>query len=89
MMEQHKQMIRDLMHGKLDLDNAPHEATYTSSPASSVPAPAAPTPAPAEEKPSPPSPTPSREDVKEKGLDDVILDFLSQEQQDREQKKSF
>src|SRR5512140_2436238 len=28
MMEQHKQMIRDLMQGKLDLNNAPHEAAY-------------------------------------------------------------
>ena len=38
MMEQHKQMIRDLMHGKLDLKNAPHESTYTPTTAS-VPAP--------------------------------------------------
>ena len=82
MMEQHKQMIRDLMHGKLDLNNAPHESTYTPSP---VPVPA-PTPAPIEEKPSP---TPPRADAKEKGLDDTILDFLAQEQRDREQKKSF
>jgi hypothetical protein len=87
MMEQHKQMIRDLMHGKLDLNNAPHESTYTSSTAS-VPAPAVPTPAPAEEKPSAPSPTPpSSAEVKDKGLDDIILDFLAQEQRDREQKK--
>jgi len=92
MMDQHKQMIRDLMHGKLDLNNAPHESTYTpataSAPAPAVPTPA-PAPAPAEEKPSPPSPTPSRADAKEKGLDDVILDFLAQEQLDREQKKSI
>jgi hypothetical protein len=88
MMDQHKQMIRDLMHGKLDLNNAPHESTYTPATAS-VPAPAEPTPAPAEEKPSPPSPTPSRADAKEKGLDDIILDFLAQEQRDREQKKSI
>ena len=88
MMEQHKQMIRDLMHGKLDLNNAPHESTYTPSTAS-VPAPAVPAPTPVEKKPSPPSPTPSGADAKEKGLDDVILDFLAQEQQDREQKKSF
>ena len=30
MMEQHKQMIRDLMQGKLNASNAPHEATYQS-----------------------------------------------------------
>ena len=30
MMEQHKQMIRDLMQGKLNATNAPHEATYQS-----------------------------------------------------------
>ncbi|MCK9420597.1 MAG: hypothetical protein M0R70_14590 [Nitrospirae bacterium] len=88
MMEQHKQMIRDLMHGKLDLNNAPHESTYTPSTATaSVPAPAAPTPA--GEKPAPPAQTPARADAKEKGLDDIILDFLAQEQRDREQKKSI
>ena len=86
MMEQHKQMIRDLMHGKLDLNNAPHESTYTPSTVS-VPASAAPTPAGG--KPSPPPQTPSSTDAKEKGLDDIILDFLAQEQRDREQKKSF
>ncbi len=79
MMEQHKLMIRDLMKGKLDLNNAPHESTYTSATAS--------TPAPVEEKPSPPPPPPPVEEVKEKGLDDIILDFLTQEQKDREQKK--
>jgi hypothetical protein len=89
MMDQHKQMIRDLMHGKLDLNNAPHESTYTPA-AASAPAPAVPTATAAEEKPSPPSPTPSKAEVKkEKGLDDIILDFLAQEQQDREQKKSI
>ena len=85
MMEQHKQIIRDLMHGKLDLNNAPHESTYTSS-TTSVPAPAV--PEPAKEKTSPTSPTPSKADAKEKGLDDIILDYLAQEQRDREQKKS-
>jgi hypothetical protein len=88
MMDQHKQMIRDLMHGKLDLDNAPHESTYTPATAS-VPAPAELTAAPAEEKPSLPSPTLSKSDAKEKGRDDIILDFLAQEQRDREQKKSI
>ncbi len=90
MMEQHKQMIRDLMHGKLDLNNAPHESTYTPS-AASVSAPAVPTPnpAPAEGQPSSPPQPPSRGDAKEKCLDDIILDFLSQEQRDKEQKKPF
>jgi hypothetical protein len=87
MMDQHKQMIRDLTHGKLDLDNAPHESTYTPSTAS-VPKPAAPTPASSEKKPSSPAQTPSKADAKEECLDDIILDFLSQEQRDREQKKS-
>jgi hypothetical protein len=81
MMDQHKQMIRDLMHGKLDPDNAPHESTYT--PASAA------TSVPAKEKPSPPAQAPSRANAKEKCLDDVILDFLSQEQRDRDQKKPF
>lgn len=90
MMEQHKQMIRDLMQGKFDLKNAPHEATYQSQaasrPAPTEPKEAAPAPklAPAEEKPPPPPP---KEEVKEKGLDDIILDFLAQEQQDREKKE--
>ncbi len=39
MMEQHKQMIRDLMQGKLDLKNAPHEATYQSQSAAPKPVP--------------------------------------------------
>ena len=88
MMEQHKQMIRDLMQGKLDLNNAPHESTYQAQTASkpatiaSKEAAIAPKPAPAEVKPPPP-----KEDVKEKGLNDIILDFLAQEQQDRDQKK--
>jgi hypothetical protein len=80
MMEQHKQMIRDLMHGKLDLNNAPHESTYTPSPVS-VPIPA---PASTEEKTSP---TPPGADAKEKGRDDTIMDFLAQEQRDREKKR--
>ena len=58
MMEQHKQMIRDLMHGKLELKNAPHESTYTPTTAS--------VPAPAKEKPAPPSPTPPKADAKKR-----------------------
>ena len=88
MMEQHKQMIRDLMQGKLDLNNAPHESTYQ--PAAPKPAPAAPstpTPAPAKEEapaaPKPSPPVPKAEEVKEQSLDDIILDFLSQEQKEK------
>jgi len=82
MMEQHKQMIRDLMKGKLNLNNAPHESTYTPL-TGSAPAPVATDRA--EEKPTPPS-LPPKVPVKAKGLDDIILDFLSQEQQDRQKK---
>ncbi len=127
MMEQHKQMIRDLMQGKLDLKNAPHEATYTPTTASkpepaveetqpekaAAPPPkpepvakikpaekaAAPPPSPVQEKPvekaaapppPPPPPPPPRqpmEEVKEKSLDDIILEFLAQEENERKQKK--
>jgi len=83
MMEQHKQMIRDLMKGKLNLNNAPHESTYTPS-TGAAPVQAAPAaPVRAEEKPTPPPPPPPQALAKEKGLDDIILDFLAQEQQDR------
>jgi len=78
MMEQHKQMIRDLMQGKLDLNNAPHESTYQPA--------AAPKPAPAKERPAPKaaSPAPAPPELeKEKSLDDIILDFLSQEKLDK------
>ena len=79
MMEQHKQMIRDLMQGKLDLNNAPHESTYQPA--------IAPKPVPVKEQtPAPkaasPSPAPL-ELEKEKSLDDIILDFLSQEQKEK------
>jgi hypothetical protein len=92
MMEQHKQMIRDLMQGKLDLNNAPHEAAYQppvvpkESPApkaGQVPeaAPTAETPAP-----KPAASAEPKEEVKEKSLDDIILDFLAQEQKERNEK---
>ena len=83
MMEQHKQIIRDLMQGKIDITNAPHEAAYQPAPAQKTTpvkeAPPAPTPAP-------PPPPPPKEEIKEKSLDDIILDFLAQEQKERDQK---
>ncbi len=88
MMEQHKQMIRDLMHGKLSIANAPHESTYRPAPeqkpapVQAVPPPA-PTPAPPAAKPAPPAP---KEKEQEKSLDDIILDFLAQEQKERGKK---
>ncbi len=96
MMEQHKQMIRDLMQGKLDVHNAPHEATYQPAQdqktAAPPPAAAAPKPAPPKEKepekPAPQAAPPAaKEETKEKSLDDIILDFLAQEQKERNQKK--
>jgi hypothetical protein len=94
MMEQHKQMIRDLMQGKLDLNNAPHEATYQPAavPKKEAPAQVAepqPKAAPPTETPAPKpaAPVPPKEDVKEKSLDDIILDFLAQEQKERNEKQ--
>jgi hypothetical protein len=78
MMEQHKRIIRDLMQGKLKIGKTPHEVTHQHAPAPK----AAP---PRVEKPAPP-PAP-KEEVKEKSLDDIILDFLAQEQKERSQKK--
>jgi hypothetical protein len=70
MMEQHKQMIRDLIQGKLDLNNAPHESTYQPA--------IAPKPVLAKEQTLAPP-----ELDKEKSLDDIILDFLAQERLDK------
>jgi hypothetical protein len=92
MMEQHKQMIRDLMQGKLDLNNAPHEAAYQPAKAAVASAPA---PAPATEpaKPAPlaaaqqPTPSAPKGPVQEQSLDDIILDFLAQEQKERQGKQ--
>ena len=91
MMEQHKQMIRDLMQGKLDLNNAPHESTYTPAPAPKAAAAPqveqAPRPAPAKEAPAPkPEPAAAREEAKEESLDDIILNFLAQEQKGQNEK---
>ncbi len=94
MMEQHKQMIRDLMQGKLEASGAPRAAAPVSKTAPAPqpqpapkPAPAkvaeAGQPAPAEPKTAPPA---SKEETKEKSLDDIILDFLAQEQKERNQK---
>jgi len=73
MMEQHKQMIRDLMQGKLETNtNAPQMEAPAAPPATVAPA-----PAPEVKKASPPPPKP--EEIKEKSLDDIILEFLEQE----------
>ncbi len=96
MMEQHKQMIRDLMQGKLEVPGAAREAVPVSKPAASPqPVAPAPKPAPAKEKetqqPQPSerkaAPSATKEEAKEKSLDDIILDFLAQEQKERNQKK--
>jgi hypothetical protein len=72
MMEQHKGMIRDLMQNKLQVNvNAPHHdepAPKAAAPVRTVP----------EMKKAPPAP-PKPEEVKEKSLDDIILEFLEQE----------
>ncbi len=72
MMEQHKQMIRDLMQGKLELNAN-----------SSAPKAAPPKPAPVPKAAPPEIVVPAAE----KSLDDIILDFLAQEQKERQQKK--
>jgi hypothetical protein len=72
MMEQHKGMIRDLMQNKLQVNvNAPQQTE----PAPKAAAPVRPVP---EVKKAPPPP-PKPEEVKEKSLDDIILEFLEQE----------
>jgi len=81
MMEQHKKMIRDLMQGKLDINNAPHESTYQPSPAPKPVAAKAAAPA------APPPPSQPKEDLTEKSLDDVIVDFLAQEQKEKSAQK--
>ena len=72
MMDQHKQMIRDLMQGKL-------ETNVNASPMEAPAAPATAAPAPAPEVPKAPPPPPKPEEIKEKSLDDIILEFLEQE----------
>lgn len=88
MVEQHKQMIRDLMHGKLELHAAPRYVSSQSplSPEAALPAKEA-LAEPINEKESAlPAPAPKVEE-KEKSLDDIILDFLAQEQKEQSQKK--
>ncbi len=84
MMEQHKQMIRDLMQGKLDIHKAPHEAA--NQPATAPKAARMATADQAVPAKGPTAPA-KKEDVKEKSLDDIILDFLAQEQEERNRKK--
>ncbi|HUI46905.1 MAG TPA: hypothetical protein VL122_13080 [Nitrospirota bacterium] len=93
MMEQHKHMIRDLMQGKLEIHAAPREASSYSSPSPKVAPAAKEAPAvPGKEKepvrsapvPNPPDP---KAEEKEKSLDDIILDFLAQEQKEGSRKK--
>ncbi|MGE5808666.1 MAG: hypothetical protein ACM32I_06050 [Nitrospirota bacterium] len=84
MMGQHKQMIRDLMQGKL-------QSQASVQPPTPQPAPTAapvkePPPAPVATVTPTPAPAPKGE-VKEKSLDDIILDFLAQEQKGQGQKK--
>ena len=76
MMEQHKQMIRDLMQGKLQVNANAQPQAAPAPKASAAPAP--------EAKTSPPPPA-RAEEVREKSLDDIILEFL--EQEDRAKRK--
>jgi hypothetical protein len=82
MMEQHKQMIRDLMQGKLETNaNALHEERPAPAPKAAAAAPDAKAAAPP--PPPPPPPPPKPEEVKEKSLDDIILEFLEQDDKKR------
>jgi hypothetical protein len=83
MVEQHKQMIRDLMQNKLEAQKAPPQA---------APEPAlAPRPAPVKEQAPPVQAAkpqaPKEGPAGEKSLDEIILDFLAQEEKARGQKK--
>jgi hypothetical protein len=83
MVEQHKQMIRDLMQNKLEAQKAPPQ---------SAPEPAlAPRPAPVKEQAPPVQAAkpqaPKEGPAGEKSLDEIILEFLAQEEKARGQKK--
>lgn len=91
MMEQHKQVIRDFMQGKLDLNQAAPQSAPKApgKPAAqktpeSKPTPIKPAPAPVEVAKAEPVP---EQEPEEKSLDEIILDFLAQEQKVRTQKK--
>jgi hypothetical protein len=75
MMEQHKQVIRDFMQGKLESGKSQQSA------------PIAPEPTPIKKEPPPPPIVAEIKETGEKSLDEVILDFLAQEQKARGQKK--
>ena len=75
-------MIRDLMQNKLEAQKAPPQAAPEPAPA--------PRPAPVKEQ-APPvqavKPQAAKEGPAEKSLDEIILDFLAQEEKARGQKK--
>jgi hypothetical protein len=73
MMEQHKQVIRDLMQGKLELHGAAPAPAPAAPPKAAPPAPKA-------------APPPPKEEPRERSLDDIILDFLAQEERGRGKK---
>jgi hypothetical protein len=83
MVEQHKQMIRDLMQNKLEVQKAPPQAAPEP--------PSAPRPAPVKEQAPPVQAVkpqaPKEGPADEKSLDEIILDFLAQEEKARGQKK--
>jgi hypothetical protein len=90
MMEQHKQMIRDLMQGKLQIGQAAQQPAAAPQ-AAPKPAAAPPKAAPAAKEPPPvqavKTPAPPKAEPTEKSLDEIILDFLAQEQKVRAEKK--
>ena len=92
MMEQHKQLIRDLMHGKLEIRNAQRDAAHQPAAPERQAAPAPKAASAKEQEKSPPPPRKAgppvpKEEVKERSLDDIVLDFLAQEQKRQDQKK--
>ncbi len=88
MMEQHKQVIRDLMQGKLETHTSPRETSSHSFPSLAKEMPGAPVTEKNPVKPmSSPRPSQPKAEEEEKSLDDIILDFLAQEQKERSQKK--
>jgi len=83
MTEQHKQMIRDLMQGKLPPHNVAAHVAPAAAPAPKA-APVASAPPAAPQPVSKPAPPPApKEEPQEKSLDDIILDFLASEDQSR------